>query len=220
LVPILIISANVLEICHNVSFMNFLAHLLLSGENEGVMIGNYAGDFVKGFLTEEKTKNWDKDYLLGVKLHRFIDAFTDTHAVVRDTKRTVSSVHGKLGGIVVDVYFDYFLARNFEQFSTIPLTEYAQNVYRMLSENEQMVPSSVAQMAKVMIRQDWLNAYTTLEGMELTFNRLAGRAPFLASISNAAVELRTNEVYYKHQFEEFFPELQLRAERFIRENQI
>jgi acyl carrier protein phosphodiesterase len=200
--------------------MNFLAHLLLSGESEGIMIGNYAGDFIKGFLTEEKTKDWDKNYLLGVKLHRFIDGFTDTHPVVRDTKRTVSYVHGKLGGIIVDVYFDYFLAKDFERFSTIPLTDYAHNVYRLLTENEQMIPASVAHLAKVMIRQDWLNAYATLEGIELTFNRLSGRAPFLATISNAATELRANEVYYQRQFEAFFPELQQRADRFIRENQI
>jgi acyl carrier protein phosphodiesterase len=220
LFPILIKNANLLEICHNVSFMNFLAHLLLSGENEGVITGNYSGDFVKGLLTAEKTKDWDKDFLLGVRLHRLIDTFTDTHPVVKDTRRTVSLVHGKLGGVVLDVYFDYFLAKYFEEFSEIPLPDYVRKVYGILTMKNYLMPGPVLQMSQAMIRQDWLTSYSTLEGMDLTFKRLSRRAPFLSPISEAVEDLRANELYYHHQFEHFFPELRARTELFFRENQI
>ena len=183
--------------------MNFLAHLLLSGNNEGVIIGNYAGDFVKGRLTEEKTLSWNQDYLIGIKLHRFIDSFTDAHPIVRETKRVVAVSHGKLAGIVLDIYFDYFLAKYFDYFSEESLGAYSQRMYTVFRDHQDLVPVEMVRMMNAMIKQDWLTAYSTIDGMALTFSRLSRRAFFLAPLSNAAVELQNNEAYYQLQFDLF-----------------
>ncbi|KAA6439165.1 DUF479 domain-containing protein [Dyadobacter flavalbus] len=199
--------------------MNFLAHILLSGNKEGVIMGNYVGDFIKGLLTEEKTKDWNPDYVLGLKLHRFIDSFTDTHELVRDTKKMAAASNGKLAGIVTDIYFDYFLAKYFNDYASEPLHVYAHHFYTITERNEHLIPPGMVPMVRSMIRQDWLTCYATLDGIDLTFQRLSRRAGFLAPIRTAVSELREHEDFYHEKFNRFFPELQMQADRFISGNE-
>ena len=195
--------------------MNFLAHILLSGSKEGVIMGNYVGDFVKGRLTDERTANWDADYVTGLKLHRFIDFYTDHHEVVREATHKAALTQGKLSGIVMDIYFDYFLAKHFDRFSAEPLFLYIRNTYALIERNERFITAEMAPMVRSMIKQDWLTSYATLEGIDLTFHRLARRASFLAPLHNAMLELKENEAFYHEKFFAFFPELQREAEQFI-----
>ncbi|MCE7064742.1 ACP phosphodiesterase [Dyadobacter sp. CY326] len=195
--------------------MNFLAHILLSGNKEGVIMGNYVGDFVKGRLTDERTADWDADYVTGLKLHRFIDFFTDHHDVVREATHKAALSQGKLSGIVMDIYFDYFLAKYFDNFSSQPLAAYARNMYALIERNARFVTKEMAPMVESMIRQDWLTTYASLEGVDLTFHRLSRRAPYLAPLRNAMLELRENEAFYHDKFSAFFPELQKESEQFI-----
>ncbi|MBO9612684.1 MAG: acyl carrier protein phosphodiesterase [Dyadobacter sp.] len=198
--------------------MNFLAHILLSGENEGVMMGNYVGDFIKGRLSAEKTASWNPDYVLGLKLHRFIDSFTDTHPDVSDAKDVAAVTQGKLAGIVMDIYFDYFLAKNFDHYHNEPLFVYAHRVYSIIERNEHLIPETMVPMVRSMIRQDWLTTYATLDGIDITFKRLSRRAGFLAPISTAVSDLQANEEFYYIKFLSFFPELRRQASQFIAEN--
>lgn len=188
--------------------MNFLAHLLLSGEKEGVIMGNYVGDFVKGKLTAEKTENWNHEYLTGLKLHRFIDMFTDEHPVVREAKHKVAENYGRVAGIIIDIYFDYFLAKHFMEYSEEPLWEYTHRMYTVIEKNEYLIPDTMIPMVRSMIRQDWLNSYDTFDGIDLTFKRMSGRADFMKILKSAGLELRKNEKFYFDKFQEFFPQLQ------------
>jgi acyl carrier protein phosphodiesterase len=198
--------------------MNFLAHILLSGEEEGVIMGNYVGDFIKGRLTDEKTATWNKNYVIGLKLHRFIDSFTDTHPQVHEAKDIASKAQGRLAGIVMDIYFDYFLAKNFNDYNPEPLFAYAHGIYSLIERNEHLVPEEMIPMVRSMIRQDWLTTYATMEGIDITFQRLSRRAPFLGPIRNAISDLRENEAFYYEKFLLFFPELQKSANQFIHGN--
>ncbi|TDE17668.1 acyl carrier protein phosphodiesterase [Dyadobacter psychrotolerans] len=195
--------------------MNFLAHLLLSGEKDGVIMGNYVGDFVKGKLTDEKTLTWNPEYVTGLKLHRFIDMFTDTHAVVREAKNKAALVHGRLAGIIVDIYFDYFLAKYFSDFCTESLWTYSHKIYSLIEKNEYLIPEQMIPMSNAMIRQDWLNSYASFEGIDLTFSRMSRRAGFMSPIKDAGHELRKNQEYYSEKFKVFYPELTERAAEFI-----
>ena len=198
--------------------MNFLAHLLLSGEKNTVIMGNYVGDFVKGRLTDEKTVSWNQEYVIGLKLHRYIDMVTDSHPVVRVAKNKAAEVHGRIAGIIVDIYFDYFLAKHFDQFCTESLLTYSNRMYSVIDNNEYLVPEAMIPMSRSMIRQDWLNSYATFEGIDLTFNRMSRRADYLRSIKDAGIELRENEEFYFQKFSIFFPGLQERSADFIAEN--
>lgn len=198
--------------------MNFLAHLLLSGEKEKVIIGNYVGDFVKGRLTDEKTVNWDKEFVTGLKLHRYIDSVTDTHPVVREAKAKAAEVYGRIAGIIMDIYFDYFLAKYFNEFCAEPLEIYSQRIYSVIERNETLIPDVMVPMSRAMIRQDWLNSYADIEGIELTFNRMSRRADYMNPIKDAGTELRKNEEFYFQKFNVFFPELQEKCADFILNN--
>lgn len=198
--------------------MNFLAHLLLSGENEEVITGNFVGDFIKGRLTGDKILGWSPDFLLGVKLHRHIDMYTDEHEIVREAKRMAAKVLGKTAGIAVDIYFDYFLARYFNQFCNESLQNYSLRMYRRLESNDNLIPEHMKPMVRSMIRQDWLNTYETLDGIKVTFERLSRRAYFLDVLVGAEKDLATYEEFYHGKFNVFFPQLQAEAMRFIKEN--
>ena len=181
-------------------------------------MGNYVGDFVKGRLTEEKTVNWNAEYLTGLKLHRFIDMFTDAHPVVREAKHKAAEVHGRLAGIALDIYFDYFLAKKFTDFCNETLWEYSHRMYSLIEKNEYLIPETMIPMVRSMIRQDWLNSYVTLDGIDLTFSRMSRRADFMSGIKVAGLELRKNETFYAEKFQEFFPELQERSAQYINES--
>lgn len=198
--------------------MNFLAHLLLSGENEKVIIGNYVGDFVKGKLTDEKTADWNQDFVMGLKLHRYIDSVTDTHSVVREAKAKAAEVYGRISGIIIDIYFDYFLAKYFNEFCAESLKAYSNRIYSVIGKNQSLIPDVMIPMSRAMIRQDWLNSYADLEGIELTFNRMSQRADYMNSIKDAGIELRKNEAFYFEKFSIFFPQLQEKCADFISNN--
>lgn len=198
--------------------MNFLAHLLLSGENEEVITGNFVGDFIKGRLSGEKVAGMSADYLLGLKLHRHIDMYTDEHPTVREAKRMAAKVLGKTAGIATDIYFDYFLAKYFDQFCSEPLKSYSDRMYRVIGDNDRLIPEHMKSMVRTMVRQDWLNTYETLEGIKLTFSRLSRRADFLDVLVLAERDLANNEEFYHNKFSIFFPQLQAEAALFIKEN--
>ena len=199
-------------------FMNFLAHLLLSGDDEEVIIGNYVGDFIKGRLTGDKIIGWSEEFLLGVKLHRHIDMYTDEHPIVRDAKHKAADVLGKTAGIAIDIYFDYFLAKYFNQFCSETLNGYSARIYEVIRRNDPLIPVHMKSMVRTMIKQDWLNTYKTLEGIKLTFGRLSRRAEFLDVLNLAEEDLEKNEDFYHEKFNLFFPLLQKEAARFITEN--
>ena len=195
--------------------MNFLAHLLLSGNKEGVIMGNYVGDFVKGKLTDEKTQTWNPEYVTGLKLHRFIDMYTDAHPVVREAKNKAALVHGRLAGIIVDIYFDYFLAKYFSDFCNESLWTYSHRIYSLIEKNEYLIPEEMIPMSNAMIRQDWLNSYKSYEGIDLTFSRMSRRAGFMSPIKDAGLELRKNHEFYNEKFQVFYPDLTEQAAEFI-----
>ncbi|WP_109674028.1 acyl carrier protein phosphodiesterase [Dyadobacter jejuensis] len=197
--------------------MNYLAHLLLSGSDPHVVMGNMVGDFVKGRVSKEKYPTWPDHYLLGLHLHRFIDSYTDAHPQVRVAKREVAKKFGRISGIIIDVYFDYFLAKHFDKFSSQPLSDYSQSMYRLFRSQHDLVPIQMESMVDYMIRQDWLMSYASFEGIDLTFHRMSRRLPYLAPIREAGLELREQEDFYEKIFLDFYPELESMCDNFIRQ---
>lgn len=197
--------------------MNFLAHLALSGNREGIMMGNYIGDFIKGKLTPTRTASWSDEYRVGVELHRFIDSFTDMHPTVLRAKRLLSQTHPKVAGVALDIYYDYFLANHFSEFYEEDLTQFVQHSYALILKNRAMIPEAMVPMAEAMIRHDWLLHYKTIPGIRRSFEGLANRFPFMAAIREAEIELVRNERVYEDSFLEFYPSLKVASQEFIEE---
>ncbi len=88
--------------------MNYLAHFLLSGESTSILVGNFIGDLVRG----NQFSTLDPAIQRGIMLHRAIDRFTDAHPVVRRSKQRAQAVTGRYASVVIDVFYDHFMARD------------------------------------------------------------------------------------------------------------
>ena len=111
--------------------MNFLAHTYLSGCNEEIIVGNFMGDYVKGKnyqLFPEMVKK-------GILIHRDIDTFTDTHPITRKGKQRISARYHKYAGIIIDIFYDHFLASMWDRFSDLPLNDFVSRTYDLLKRN-------------------------------------------------------------------------------------
>ena len=183
--------------------MNFLAHIFLSGDDEEVMIGNFIADAVKG-----------KDYLgysdgiiKGILLHRRIDAFTDSHVVVGWSKQRLRPKYRKYAGVIVDMYYDHFLSKYWDNYSEISLSQFVDHAYGILQSRVGYLPSRIQLMLPHMVESNWLTSYARLEGIMQALGGLSRRAKYESGMEYAVSDLKQDYRQYKCEFELFFPEL-------------
>ena len=184
--------------------MNFLAHIFLSGDDKDILIGNFIADHVKGSQSAEYRAGIQE----GIKLHRAIDAYTDSHPVVMNTKQVIRPVFGKYAPVVSDVYYDHFLASNWQSVSDQPLEEFISEFYKYAMHVNEELPSRTRGMLSVMIRQNWLLSYRTVEGTGKILEAMSRRARFKSNMEMGEDALRGNYATLESDFRDFFPQLQ------------
>lgn len=177
--------------------MNFLAHIYLSGENKMIQIGNFMADSVKGNNYLNYTTNLQK----GILLHRAIDSFTDAHPTYRQSKHRLHENFGHYSGVIMDVIYDHFLARNWTRFSTESLTSFVQNFYYNIDKNIHLLPLKTQHLVPYMIKQNWLESYAELDGLKHILWQMSHRIKFRVNMSLAVIELQN---YYTETQTEFF----------------
>ncbi|MBC6989827.1 ACP phosphodiesterase [Hymenobacter sp. BT491] len=190
--------------------MNFLAHLYLSGSDDpDLLLGNFIADSVPGRQLEKYAPGIQR----GIRLHRHIDTFTDQHPVVRRaTLRLREAGYGKYAGVISDVFFDHFLARNFSEFSRVPLAEFCQRAYALLTRRAAEMPERVQYFLPYMVQHNWLLHYADFEGIAASLRGLSRRASPGSGMETAVEELKRQYAAYEADFREFFPELQAEVE--------
>jgi acyl carrier protein phosphodiesterase len=190
--------------------MNFLAHLYLSGTDHSLMIGNFIADSVKG----KEILEFNAEIQKGIQLHRHIDYFTDTHPVISEGKKILTPYFGKYNAVVMDIYMDHFLAKDWINYSNVPLTSYAASVYNLLEEHAEILPERIQQMLPYMIRQDWLSNYANFYGIEQVFKGMSRRASFESHMEDATEVLKKHYSEMQESFDLFFPKLVLDSTNF------
>lgn len=183
--------------------MNYLAHLYLSGNNHKIMIGNFIADHVKG----KQMELFDDEVVKGIKLHRMIDEFTDSHKVVQQSKIRLRSEFGKYSPVIVDVFYDHYLAVKWEQYHHEELSVFANNFYSLLNDNHHRLPLRTQQMIHYMIPQNWLLNYKTIDGINKTLTGMSRRTKFESRMDEAAVYLDRYYSEFEGEFDEYFEEL-------------
>jgi acyl carrier protein phosphodiesterase len=181
--------------------MNFLAHLYLSGNSDELKIGNFIADFVKG----KPALHIPETVAKGITLHRLIDTFTDTHPVVKQSKRRLQPSYHKYAGVIVDIFYDHFLALNWRQFSEEPLPVFASNTYALMSRNKALLPQAMHQMFYYMQKQNWLVSYAQLEGVARVLQGMASRTTFVSNMEMAIGDLKKDYSHYNQEFLQYFP---------------
>lgn len=183
--------------------MNFLAHLYLSKNNKNILIGNFIADAVKG----KKHENYPKEIQAGILLHREIDYFTDTHPIVRQSKRRLHERYNHYNGVIIDILYDHFLAKNWHHYSDIPLETYAKNVYEFLQENTAIFPERIQKLLPSMIKYNWLVNNASLEGIEKILAGMNRQSKGISKMDLAIEDLVKHYEEFELDFTSFFKEL-------------
>ena len=183
--------------------MNFLAHIFLSQNIDKVKIGNFIADSVRG----NNFGDFDPEVQKGIILHRSIDTFTDAHPIFRiGTKRLHSRYH-HYAGVILDVFYDHFLARNWSRYSSIPLQEHNHQFYDLLEKNLDWMPERIEKILPIMRSQDWLTTYATIGGLSEILFQMDRRTKLVSKMQFAPEELEEFYNEYEAEFFEFFEEL-------------
>ena len=135
--------------------MNFLAHIYLSGDNDLIKIGNFMADGIRG----KDYLNFNDEIKKGILLHRQIDTFTDVNPIYRKSKHRLHQKYGHYSGVIMDILYDHFLAKNWIKYSDISLEKYVSDFYASLYENEHLLTEKTRNILPYMIADNWLVSY-------------------------------------------------------------
>ncbi|MGL4583327.1 MAG: ACP phosphodiesterase [Flavobacterium sp.] len=184
--------------------MNFLAHIFLSENDTLLKIGNFVADNIRG-----------KDYLnyplrvqQGVILHREIDTYTDAHPIWRASKKLIVPQYNHYAAVLIDMYYDHYLAKNWDDYCDIPLEEYTQTFYTSLEDNFDILPQRVQLFLHIMLKEDWLMKYRSIEGLKYILTQMDRRSKGISKMSLGTTELIEHYAVFETHFKEFFKELQ------------
>lgn len=183
--------------------MNYLAHFYLSKDNKDILIGNFISDAVKG----KQYLQYPPVIQKGILLHREIDTFTDTHPIVKKSKRRLNKQYKHYAGVIIDVFYDHFLAKNWSQYSTIPLPVYAAGVYSFLEANIDLYPEKMKFLLPNMIAYNWLESYVFTNGIAQVLKGMNDRTKGLSKMNLAIEDLNLHYQNFEEDFTSFFPEL-------------
>ncbi|WP_231494739.1 ACP phosphodiesterase [Polaribacter sp. Hel_I_88] len=183
--------------------MNFLAHLYLSQNNTNIMIGNFIADHIRG----NNYEGFSKEIQQGIFLHREIDTFTDAHKIVRKSKRRLHKRYRHYDGVIIDIFYDYFLAKNWATYSAIPLDVYTKSVYQLFDKISSELPAKSQQFIKYMIEYDILFNYQYKEGIAKVLNGMNHRTKGKSQMNLAIEDLSLLEAELQEDFTSFFQDL-------------
>ncbi|NNK83549.1 MAG: DUF479 domain-containing protein [Flavobacteriaceae bacterium] len=183
--------------------MNFLAHIYLSGDNKKVILGNFIADGIKG----NKYKDYPKDIQTGILLHRAIDSYTDAHPVFKQSTKRLHSRYSHFSGVIVDIYYDHFLAKNWSNYSAVPLENYIKDFYINLENHIDILPPRVIKMMPYLIHDNWLLSYATIKGISKVLEGMNRRTNNKGKINNATIELKEYYDVFESEFRIFFDDV-------------
>ena len=190
--------------------MNYLAHAWLARHSDEAILGGLLGDFVFG---RSVLQDWRPSVRIEIVRHRRIDRYTDTHPSVVAARILFGELR-RYAGIVLYVYFDHRLARDWRRWNDAPLDAFTTRIYRVLREHRDELPPRLHAIAPRMAAHDWLGSYAQRDSVDGVVRGIATR---LSRNGERLVEcldvLRANEAAVDAAFETFFPDLIEAAER-------
>ncbi|GGG88047.1 ACP phosphodiesterase [Polaribacter pacificus] len=167
------------------------------------MTGNFIADHIRG----NRFTHLDPEIQKGIFLHRQIDTFTDAHPVVRKSKRRLHARYGHYKGIIIDLFYDHFLAKNWNQYSETPLEIYVDKVYQLLEDQKEKLPKKTQDLLPYMIEYNWLYNYQFFEGMQKVLNGMNKRTHLQSQMHLALEDLKDHYTEFEKDFTLFFEDL-------------
>ncbi|MTH18204.1 acyl carrier protein phosphodiesterase [Flavobacterium sp. LC2016-01] len=187
--------------------MNFLAHIYLSGDNDLIKIGNFMADGIRG----KQFEHFPEDVQKGILLHRFIDTYTDSHDIFRQSTKRLHEKYHHYAGVIVDIVYDHFLAKNWTKYSDENLENFIDRFYKSLDENYSILTEKTQGLMPYMIERNWLLSYRTVEGIHQILTQMDRRSRNLSKMQFASEELKEFYAEFEQEFTVFFEDLRLHA---------
>lgn len=181
--------------------MNHLAHLFLAGDTPESLIGNLAGDFVKGPLRD----HFPPAIQEGILQHRRVDAFTDAHPEVAAFRRVLTPEHGHYARVIADVFLDHFLACRFEELAGEPLEAFLARTYAAIDPHVEALPGMLRFVYPRMRDERWLESYREVEGIHLALTNISRRLTRRPHLERATHHLIDSRAELERRFEAFLP---------------
>jgi acyl carrier protein phosphodiesterase len=157
-------------------------------------------------------ENYPKKVQLGIQLHRAIDTYTDSHPLVKQVQSFLIPRFGHYSRVISDVFFDYFLAKNWKNYSNADLEQFSLDCYRTLSTSPIDLPESFRRMFHWMQAQNWLYAYREEAGIQAALDGLSRRARFDSKMNESTQVLWEKEEEIEALFFVFFQDLETFAQ--------
>jgi acyl carrier protein phosphodiesterase len=186
--------------------MNYLAHAYLSGNDPALLVGNFIADHVRGAAI----RNYPEKIMSGIILHREIDTYTDQHKTFRTSKRLFYDGYERYSGILIDIYFDYFLAKNFDRYSGISLTEFSERAYQLYKAHEYLLPEQSSRFLDYVLKNNVYQSYSGIEAIERVLSHLSLRIGHGVRLEGSIPVFKMHEEHLQNNFTSFFEDLTTR----------
>ncbi|MDN3611709.1 ACP phosphodiesterase [Vibrio ostreicida] len=191
--------------------MNYLAHLHIADHCQSSLLGNLLGDFVKGSPEAQFEPNLSQ----GIRLHRFVDSFTDQHQGVSMAKALFPNGVRRFSGIGLDMFWDHCLAKHWGKYHPESLVSFCAEAEVIVSrDSPQSLPSHFVRTAHAMWQGKWLQSYQDLDNIGLALQRMSMRSPKMARLADCFPFLEQHYLTLNEVFSEFYPEILTASKRF------
>ena len=183
--------------------MNFLAHVYLSEDNFSLAVGNLIADRVKG----KDLTNFSPMIQKGILLHRKIDTFTDHHPLFKECVSILFPIYRHYSRVIIDIYFDHFLASNWDKYNSKNLKVFSNEFYDALKIESVNFPENIKNFSRTLIFYNWFDSYKTITDLELILTQMEQRTRFLSKLSASKKQLKGNYTYFHNHFSSFMEEV-------------
>ncbi|MFH2130943.1 MAG: ACP phosphodiesterase [bacterium] len=183
--------------------MNYLAHLLLSGDSDEILVGNLIGDFIKGTISE----NFPGQIGAGIMLHRQIDSFTDAHPIMMRGRKRFSPERRRYAGIILDICFDHFLIHHWSHFANMGLPFFVDGVHRRIQPYNRILKGRLHFFLSRENIGYLLETNQDLDGVDFSLSRISKRMKNGTALIDAIDEIKLHYDLLEADFFAFFPEL-------------
>lgn len=194
--------------------MNYLAHLHIAEQSDSNLLGNLLGDFVKG----DPSKQYEVDVVQGIRLHRWVDAYTDSHCLMSESKAKFTSRTRRFSPIALDMFWDHFLAKHWNHFHCATLAEFnaiAENQVKHDFDSVTQLPERFLVVTEKMWRGRWLESYRELDNIQFALQRMSLRSTRMKPLAECYQSLVENYAFFENIFFDLYPDVLSKAKTIV-----
>ena len=192
--------------------MNYLAHAYLSGDNIPLSVGNFIADFVKG----KNYLSYPDKIIKGIFFHRLIDDYTDKHWIFKKNVSKLFPKYRHYSRVIIDMYYDHFLAANWNRFHHTSLSDYSRNFSKNMLSFQSFLPSKVYDFLKNLETENWFVSYSSIDGMKNILVKMDSRTSFESNMHDSVDDLKKDYNSFKKDFFAFFEDIKYYSEKQIK----